>query len=380
MLAHGVHGMSVVTAVTAQNSVGVQGVWSLPAAAVAAQFRSVVDDIGVDAVKIGMLGTAETCVLVAELLATLPAGAPVVLDPVAVSKHGDPLIDDDAIDAMRTRLFPLATVATPNLDEARTLVGPAADGETDQARLGHALLELGPTWVLVKGGHAEGDPVDVLVGRDAPDLTFAAARDDNAHTHGTGCTLASAIASRLALGSDVPAAVGGAKAYVPARSAAGSRSAPASGPPTTWALRALEAAAHSEDPACDRPRAADRVTSRPWRPARLPHRGLRNTPARGRAKSAVDRKQEPTTSRHRRGHRPARAPGRPRRAPREGAPARPRSRPPRASSVRPRGVARRRGPPGPARPWGWAAGVRAAIGHGARTSTRRCAATGSGCS
>ena len=169
MLAHGVHGMSVITAVTAQNSVGVQGVWNLPAAAVAAQFRSVVDDIGVDAVKIGMLGTEETCVLVAELLTTLPPGVPVVLDPVAVSKHGDPLIDADAIGAMRTRLFPLATVATPNLDEARTLVGPAAEGETDQARLGRTLLGLGPAWVLVKGGHAEGDPVDVLVGHDTPD-------------------------------------------------------------------------------------------------------------------------------------------------------------------------------------------------------------------
>ena len=238
MLAHGVHGMSVITAVTAQNSIGVQGVWSLPAAAVAAQFRSVVDDIGVDAVKIGMLGTAETCVLVAELLATLPAGTPVVLDPVAVSKHGDPLIDDDAIGAMRARLFPLATVATPNLDEARTLVGPGAQGETDQARLGRTLLELGPAWVLVKGGHAEGDPVDVLVGRDTPDLTYAAARDDNAHTHGTGCTLASAIASRLALGSDVPTAVGGAKAYVTGAIAGGFALGAGIGPTDhLWQLR-----------------------------------------------------------------------------------------------------------------------------------------------
>ncbi|MGI3781830.1 MAG: bifunctional hydroxymethylpyrimidine kinase/phosphomethylpyrimidine kinase, partial [Janthinobacterium lividum] len=159
-------------------------------------------------------GTAETCVLVAELLTTLPAGVPVVLDPVTVSKHGDPLIDADAVGAIRTRLFPLATIATPNLDEARTLVGTAGADETDQARLGHTLLALGSDWVLVKGGHAEGDPVDVLVGRDTRDRTFSAARDDNRHTHGTGCTLASAIASRLALGADVPTAVAGAKAYV----------------------------------------------------------------------------------------------------------------------------------------------------------------------
>jgi hydroxymethylpyrimidine/phosphomethylpyrimidine kinase len=238
MLAHGVHGMSVLTAVTAQNSVGVQGVWSLPAEAVAAQFRSVVDDIGVDAVKIGMLGTAETCVLVAELLATLPPGVPVVLDPVAVSKHGDPLIDDDAIGAVRMRLFPLATVATPNLDEARMLVGPDHADETDQARLGHLLLELGSGWVLVKGGHAVGDPVDVLVRRGAPDQSFTAARDDNAHTHGTGCTLASAIACRLALGDDVPAAVAGAKAYVTGAIAGGFALGAGIGPTDhLWQLR-----------------------------------------------------------------------------------------------------------------------------------------------
>jgi len=238
MLAHGVHGMSVVTAVTAQNSVGVQGVWSLPPAAVAAQFRSVVDDIGVDAVKIGMLGTAETCVLVADLLATLPVGVPVVLDPVAISKHGDPLIDADAMDAMRTRLFPLATVATPNLDEAQALVGPDGDGRTDQAWLGHTLLGLGAAWVLVKGGHAEGDPVDVLVARGTADRTFSAARDDNRHTHGTGCTLASAIASRLALGLDVPAAVAAAKTYVTGAIAGGFALGAGIGPTDhLWELR-----------------------------------------------------------------------------------------------------------------------------------------------
>jgi len=238
MLAHGVHGMSVVTAITAQNSVGVQGVWGLPAAAVAAQFRSVVDDIGVDAVKIGMLGTAETCVLVADLLTTLPAGVPVVLDPVAVSKHGDPLIDADAVGAMRERLFPLATIATPNLDEARTLVGPEAADRADQARLGHVLLGLGAGWVLVKGGHAEGDPIDVLVGGGEADQAFTAARDDNTHTHGTGCTLASAIASRLALGDDVPVAVSAAKAYVTGAIAGGFALGAGIGPTDhLWELR-----------------------------------------------------------------------------------------------------------------------------------------------
>lgn len=236
MLAHGVHGMSVVTAVTAQNSVGVQGVWSLPADAVETQFRSVVDDIGVDAVKIGMLGTAATCALVADLLVTLPPGVPVVLDPVAVSKHGDPLVDEDAVAVLRTRLFPLATVATPNLDEARALA--ELPDETDQSRLGHVLLDLGSRWVLVKGGHAEGDPTDVLVGRDVADAAFSAPRDDNAHTHGTGCTLASALASRLALGEDVPTAVAAAKAYVTGAIAGGFALGAGIGPTDhLWRLR-----------------------------------------------------------------------------------------------------------------------------------------------
>ncbi len=236
MLAHGVHGTSVVTAVTAQNSVGVQGVWGLPAAAVEAQFRSVVDDIGVDAVKVGMLGTAATCALVADLLGTLPVGVPVVLDPVAVSKHGDPLLEDDALEVLRTRLFPLATVATPNLDEARALVG--RPGASDQAELGHALLGLGAAWVLVKGGHAAGDPTDVLVGRGEPDRTFTARRDANAHTHGTGCTLASALACRLALGDDVPTAAAAAKEYVTGAIAGGFALGAGIGPTDhLWRLR-----------------------------------------------------------------------------------------------------------------------------------------------
>ena len=123
MLAHGVHGMSVITAVTAQNSLGVQGIWPLPADAVREQFRSVVDDIGVDAVKTGMLGTSEVVACVADLLGRLDPGVPVVVDPVCVSKHGDPLIDEDAVDAMRRVLFARATVITPNLDEARRLSG-----------------------------------------------------------------------------------------------------------------------------------------------------------------------------------------------------------------------------------------------------------------
>ena len=206
MLALGVHGMSAITAVTAQNSVGVHGVWPLPVEAVRAQIRAVVDDIGVEAVKVGMLGTAEIALAVGEELAGLDV--PVVVDPVCVSKHGDALLDADALDALRTRVIPLATVVTPNTDEVTALTGYVLGTLEEAARAVHAL---GAQWTLVKGGHLDGDATDLLWpgGR-----TYTAPRLDNRHTHGTGCTLASAIASYLALGEDVPEAVARAKDYV----------------------------------------------------------------------------------------------------------------------------------------------------------------------
>ncbi|MEU6923830.1 MULTISPECIES: bifunctional hydroxymethylpyrimidine kinase/phosphomethylpyrimidine kinase [unclassified Streptomyces] len=218
MLAHGVHGMSVLTAVTAQNSLGVQGAWELPAEAVRAQYRSVVDDIGVQAVKTGMLSSAALVETVAELLAA--TGAPAVVDPVGVSKHGDPLLAAEALDSVRTRLLPVATVATPNLDEVAQLTGIHVEDEAGMRRAAAAVLDFGPRWVVVKGGHLPGDPVDLLT--DGTEQHWLRApRHDNRHTHGTGCTLASAIACRLALGQDVPAAVRGAKEYVTGAIAAG---------------------------------------------------------------------------------------------------------------------------------------------------------------
>ena len=154
MLAFGVHGMSVLTAVTAQNSLGVQGAWELPVEAVRAQYRSVVDDIGVQAVKTGMLSSAAVVTAVAELLAT--TDAPVVVDPVGVSKHGDPLLAASALDAVRTRLLPAATVATPNLDEVAQLTGVTVEDETGMRRAAGAVLEFGPRWALIKGGHLTG--------------------------------------------------------------------------------------------------------------------------------------------------------------------------------------------------------------------------------
>ncbi|MEU5129156.1 bifunctional hydroxymethylpyrimidine kinase/phosphomethylpyrimidine kinase [Streptomyces mobaraensis NBRC 13819 = DSM 40847] len=235
MLALGTHGMSVLTAVTAQNSRGVQGAWPLPAEAVRAQFRSVVDDIGVQAVKTGMLASAELVETVAELLTGV--GAPVVVDPVGVSKHGDPLLAASALDALCLKLLPLATVATPNLDETAWLTGVHVTSEADLRRAADAVLAFGPRWVLIKGGHLPGDAVDLLTDGTSEHL-LRAPRHDNRHTHGTGCTLASAIACGLAKGLSVPDAVGAAKKYVTGAIAAGFPLGEGIGPVDHgWALR-----------------------------------------------------------------------------------------------------------------------------------------------
>lgn len=211
MLALGVHGMSVVTAVTAQNSLGVQGAWPLPVEVVRAQYRSVVDDIGVRAVKTGMLASAELVEAVAELIAG--TDAPTVVDPVGVSKHGDPLLAASALASVRERLLPVATVATPNLDEVAQLTGVRVESENQLRQAAAAVLEFGPRWVVVKGGHLTGDAVDLLTD-GSREHWLRSPRYDNRHTHGTGCTLASAIASHLALGLPVPEAVRAAKEYV----------------------------------------------------------------------------------------------------------------------------------------------------------------------
>ncbi|MFM9366545.1 bifunctional hydroxymethylpyrimidine kinase/phosphomethylpyrimidine kinase [Streptomyces sp. Da 82-17] len=218
MLALGTHGMSVLTAVTAQNSLGVQGAWELPVEAVRTQYRSVVDDIGVQAVKTGMLASAELVETVAELLAG--TDAPTVVDPVGVSKHGDSLLAASALDSVRTKLLPVATVATPNLDEVAQITGVHVESDDGLRRAAAALLEFGPRWALIKGGHLEGDAVDLLTD-GADEHWLRAPRHDNRHTHGTGCTLASAIAAGLAKGLTVPDAVRAAKEYVTGAIAAG---------------------------------------------------------------------------------------------------------------------------------------------------------------
>lgn len=218
MLALGTHGMSVLTAVTAQNSLGVQGAWELPAEAVRAQFRSVVDDIGVRAVKTGMLSSATLVQTVADLLRDLTV--PVVVDPVGVSKHGDALLAADALDAVRGALLPTATVATPNLDEVAQLTGVRVREEGDLRQAAEAMLAYGPRWALIKGGHLPGAAVDLLTD-GGEEHWLRAPRHDNRHTHGTGCTLASALAAELAKGGTVPEAARAAKDYVTGAVAAG---------------------------------------------------------------------------------------------------------------------------------------------------------------
>ncbi len=240
MLAMGVHGMTVVCAVTAQNSVGVQGYWELPPEAVQAQLDSVLSDIGAQAIKTGMLASAVIVDVVCDALAEV--AAPVVVDPVAVSKHGDSLLSAGTLDAVRDRLLPLATVVTPNLLEAGLLTGISITDEAQMLAAARTIIAMGPQWVLVKGGHLPGNPVDLLFDGNQL-IRFPGHRIDSVHTHGTGCTLASAIASGLARGRDVPDAVKAAKEYVTGAIGAGFPLGAGIGPVDHgWRLRADAAA------------------------------------------------------------------------------------------------------------------------------------------
>lgn len=201
----GVYGASALTAVTAQNTRAVTRIEGVSPAMIRAQIAAVLDDLDVAAVKIGMLGTAAATEAVADALAG--CAAPIVLDPVMIAKSGDRLIDAPAIAAMVTRLLPMATVLTPNLPEAaRLLDRMVAQDATETAAQGEALRAMGPAWVLMKGGHAEGDTLTDLLAGPEP-RRFAAPRIATRNTHGTGCTLSAAIAAGLAQGLSVPEAV-----------------------------------------------------------------------------------------------------------------------------------------------------------------------------
>ena len=220
--AYGVYGMSVITAITAQNSREVRSIAPVPAEVIRDQIDCVLEDFGADAVKTGMLFTAEVVEVVADAL-TRHRPPHVIVDPVMVSKSGARLLDPDAEQALRERLFPLAETITPNLPEAEAILGsaftdgaPNARGITNRAAMekaAEALLELGPEYVLLKGGHLTGDPVDLLLGRKLS-LALEGTRIDTSHTHGTGCTLSSALAAGRALGMRIEEAFRVARDYV----------------------------------------------------------------------------------------------------------------------------------------------------------------------
>ncbi len=220
LTACGVHACLAVTAVTVQNTVGVTGVHTLPPETVAAQIEAVATDIGLDAVKTGMLATSETIRAIADACDRVGIGAdgptPFVVDPVAASMHGDQLLADEALDAFRSLLFPRATVLTPNLDEVRLLVGVDVHDRSAQYEAAKLLHALGPRFVVVKGGHLAED-TDVCVDLLYDGHTFTelpGPRFATTDTHGSGDSMASAIASGLARGMAVPDAVAFGKRYV----------------------------------------------------------------------------------------------------------------------------------------------------------------------
>lgn len=212
--AAGTYGASVLCALTAQNTRGVTAIHDVPAAFVTAQLDAVFADIRIDAVKIGMLGRPDLIEAVAAGLARHHRG-PIVLDPVMVAKGGHKLLPDEAISALKDRLLPMATVLTPNLPEAGALLGrPAPADEAQMQAAAEALLALGPTWVLVKGGHLSGPRSADLLAGEHRHVWLSAPRVDTKNSHGTGCTLSSSIAARLARGLEVEDAARDAKHYL----------------------------------------------------------------------------------------------------------------------------------------------------------------------
>jgi len=210
----GGYAMTAITALTAQNTRGVFGVFPVDVGFIRQQIELVATDIGADAVKTGMLASAEVIDVVADALAEFAAGVPIVIDPVMVAKGGSELLRADAVASLRRRLLPMAAVLTPNLPEAEALTGQKIRSVDDMIRAGEALCQAGAAAALVKGGHREGVEVtDVLVADGTVEL-FTGPRIDTTSTHGTGCTLASAIATGIAQKLPLKEAVARARAYV----------------------------------------------------------------------------------------------------------------------------------------------------------------------
>ena len=213
-MAFGCHGMSAVTALTAQNTIGVTGVHEVPAAFVVEQIHAVVSDLGVDAAKTGMLASAEIVEAVAEAVAVHRI-SPLVVDPVSVSKHGSPLLSQDAVDALKTRLLPHAALVTPNLPEAEMLLGHSVSSLEQMKEAARRLADLGSGAALVKGGHLQGEDAAVDVFFDGVSVEeLRGPRFVTQDTHGTGCVLAAAVTAGLAKGADMAHAVADAKEFV----------------------------------------------------------------------------------------------------------------------------------------------------------------------
>ena len=210
--AMGGYAATAITAITVQNTLGVHGVHALPLDLIEAQARAVLDDIGADAIKTGMLGSVEVVERVAVILDS--ADAPAVVDPVMIAKGGHPLLAEAAVEAVRTLMVPRAALLTPNAPEAEALTGLTVGDIEGQRRAGEALLELGAQAVLMKGGHVPGETVIDLLLTPSGETVLEGERVDTRHTHGTGCTLASACAAGLARGLPLEVAVAEAWAYV----------------------------------------------------------------------------------------------------------------------------------------------------------------------
>lgn len=211
----GGYAATAITAITVQNTLGVADIVEVPAKTVADQMVAVLDDIGADAIKTGMLHRVDVIEAVAAVLADKAGDIPLVLDPVMVAKGGASLIADDATAAMKTLLIPKATVITPNLPEASALIGKEIDGSDRIECLQEAFLALGAKAVLLKGGHMRGDTlVDTLFRVARKPLRLAGPRIETRHTHGTGCAMASALAAGLALGLSLEDAFPRARDYV----------------------------------------------------------------------------------------------------------------------------------------------------------------------
>lgn len=210
----GAYAATAIAALTAQNTTGVFGVIPIDPAFVALQMKVVLEDIGADAVKIGMLATAAVIEAVASEYEAQAVNVPLVVDPVMIAKSGHHLLDPDAVLTLRKRLLPLATVVTPNLPEAEALTDLPIRDLDDMRRAAELILTFGPKAVLLKGGHLEDDRLYDLLLTEEGETVFESARVHTPHTHGTGCTLASAIAAGLAQGMTTRDAVARARAYV----------------------------------------------------------------------------------------------------------------------------------------------------------------------